>query len=73
MPEGVPKPTTHALNDVTLPFLHLILPIKALFRRFWMMNAKGLGLNVHSGKITCLEVLQGQGYEHFFALDVLNN
>jgi len=31
------------------------------------------GLNVHSGKITGLEVVQDLGYEHVSALDVLNN
>jgi alanine dehydrogenase len=73
MPGGVPKPTTHALNDVTLPFLHLILPIKALFRHFWMMKHLRVGLNVHSGKITCPEVVQDLSYEYVSALDVLNN
>ncbi len=31
------------------------------------------GLNVHSGRITCIEVAQDLGYEYVSALDALNN
>jgi len=31
------------------------------------------GLNVHKGKVTCLEVAEDLGYEYVSALDALKN
>ena len=72
MPGRVPKTSNYALNNVTLPFA-LDIANKGVIQA--LLDDEGLrpGLNVYSGKITCIEVAQDQGYEYVSALDVLNN
>ena len=72
MPGGVPKTSTYALNNVTLPFA-LDIANKGVSQALLDNEHLRAGLNVHSGKITCLEVARDLGYEHVPALDVLNN
>jgi len=63
MPGGVPRTSTYALNNVTLPHI-LTLADKgyrtALIDDLHLRN----GLNVHEGKVTCLEVAQDLGYDY---------
>ncbi|MEO0670598.1 MAG: alanine dehydrogenase [Pseudomonadota bacterium] len=62
MPGGVPKTSTYALNNVTLPFT------LALADKGWRQaltddpHLRG-GLNVHDGKITCAPVAEALGLE----------
>ncbi len=72
MPGGVPKTSTYALNNVTLPFA-LDIANKGVSQALLDDEHLRAGLNVHSGNITCLEVARDLGYEHVPALDVLNN
>ena len=72
MPGGVPKTSTYALNNVTLPFA-LDISNKGVSQALLDNEHLRAGLNVHSGNITCLEVARDLGYEHVPALDVLNN
>jgi alanine dehydrogenase len=62
MPGGVPRTSTYALNNVTLPHI-LALANKgyqqALKDDRWLRD----GLNVHQGKITQREVAQDLGYD----------
>ncbi|TNF91161.1 MAG: alanine dehydrogenase, partial [Gammaproteobacteria bacterium] len=62
MPGGVPRTSTYALNNVTLPHV-LALADKgysqALLDDRWLRD----GLNVHQGKITQREVAHDLGYE----------
>jgi alanine dehydrogenase len=62
MPGGVPRTSTYALNNVTLPHI-LALANKgyqqALRDDRWLRD----GLNVHQGKITQREVAQDLGYD----------
>jgi alanine dehydrogenase len=62
MPGGVPKTSTHALNNATLPF------ILALADKGWRKACQddphlANGLNVWNGKITCAPVATALGYE----------
>jgi alanine dehydrogenase len=62
MPGGVPRTSTYALNNVTLP--HIIALAnkgyqQALKDDRWLRD----GLNVHQGKITQREVAQDLGYD----------
>ncbi|MCP4390268.1 MAG: alanine dehydrogenase [Gammaproteobacteria bacterium] len=62
MPGGVPRTSTYALNNVTLPHV-LALANKgyqqALKDDRWLRD----GLNVHQGKVTQQEVAQDLGYD----------
>jgi len=72
MPGGVPRTSTYALNNVTLPHV-LTLADKgyrrALMEDQWLRD----GLNVHKGKVTQYEVAQDLGYEYFDAEEVLRH
>jgi alanine dehydrogenase len=57
---------------VTLPFA-LDIANKGVSQALLDNEHLRAGLNVHSGKISCLEVARDLGYEHVPALDVLNN
>ncbi|VAW00986.1 Alanine dehydrogenase [hydrothermal vent metagenome] len=62
MPGGVPKTSTYALNNVTLPFTI------ALADKGWRQACKDdhhllAGLNVHAGKVTYKAVADALGYE----------
>ncbi len=63
MPGGVPKTSTHALNNATLPF------VLALASKGWkaaLTDDPHLrnGLNVWNGKVTCEPVAKALGYAH---------
>ena len=72
MPGVVPKTSTYALNNVTLPFA-LDLANKGVTQALLDDEHLRAGLNVHAGSITCLEVAHDLGYEYVSALDALNN
>ena len=71
MPGGVPKTSTYALNNVTLPFAVRIANKGA---KAALMEDEHLrkGLNVHAGKITYREVAEDLGYDYVAAEDALN-
>ena len=71
MPGGVPKTSTYALNNVTLPF-GLSIANKGVKQALLDDEHLRAGLNVHSGMVTCLEVAQDLGYDYVPALDILN-
>ncbi len=63
MPGGVPKTSTHALNNVTLPFTLALADRgwrKALSENPHLMA----GLNVHAGKVTYKAVADDLGYDY---------
>jgi alanine dehydrogenase len=62
MPGGVPRTSTYALNNATLPF------VLALADKGWKQALREdphllAGLNVCAGKVTCAEVAEALGYE----------
>ena len=62
MPGGVPRTSTFALNNVTLPFILALANKgyrKALNDDPHLMN----GLNVHKGDVTYRQVAEDLGYE----------
>ncbi|MEL6226078.1 MAG: alanine dehydrogenase [Pseudomonadota bacterium] len=70
MPGGVPKTSTYALNNVTLPFT------LALADKGWRQALKDdahlkEGLNVAYGKVTCAPVAEALGYAYVPADDIL--
>ncbi|MGI9374257.1 MAG: alanine dehydrogenase [Hyphomicrobiales bacterium] len=70
MPGGVPKTSTYALNNVTLPFT------LALADKGWQQALKDdehlrNGLNVHDGKVTYEAVANDLGYDYVPAESVL--
>ena len=70
MPGGVPRTSTYALNNVTLPFALTIADkgvTQALLDNPHLRN----GLNVHSGKVTYKEVAEDLGYNYTPAEEVL--
>jgi alanine dehydrogenase len=63
MPGGVPRTSTYALNNATLPF------VLALAGKGWKQALRDdahlrNGLNVAAGKVTCREVAQDLGYAY---------
>ncbi len=63
MPGGVPKTSTYALNNATLPY------VLRLADKGWKGALAGdphftLGLNVHDGKVTNAEVAEALGYDY---------
>jgi len=72
MPGAVPKTSTFALNNATLPFVLSLVNkgVKlALLSDGHLLN----GLNVHHGMITCEAVARELGYEYTTATDALAN
>jgi alanine dehydrogenase len=70
MPGAVPRTSTFALNNVTLPF------VLALADKGWREALRDdphlrAGLNVHDGKIYCAPVAEAHGLEAARAEDVL--
>jgi len=62
MPGGVPRTSTYALNNVTLPF------VLALADKGWKQALADdphlkAGLNVWNGKVTCAPVAEALGYD----------
>ncbi|MFK7996701.1 MAG: alanine dehydrogenase [Granulosicoccus sp.] len=70
MPGGVPRTSTYALNNVTLPHVLAIAGMgaeKALSNDIHLKN----GLNVYCGKVTCREVAEALDYEYVASDDIL--
>ena len=72
MPGGVPRTSTYALNNVTLP--HVIALANKGYRRA-LMEDQWLrdGLNVHMGKVTQAEVARDLDYEYHDPEEVLRH
>ncbi len=71
MPGAVPKTSTYALNNATLPFT-LALANKG-YRQAMLDDSHLLnGLNVHKGHITCSAVAKALGYPYMPACEALN-
>ncbi len=70
MPGGVPRTSTFALNNVTLPHV-LTLARKGYAKALREDEHLRNGLNVHRGKVTNRPVAEALGYEFTEALDVL--
>jgi alanine dehydrogenase len=70
MPGGVPRTSTYALNNVTLPFAVQLANKGA---KQALMDDEHLrnGLNVHAGKITYREVAEDLGYDYVDAATAL--
>ena len=71
MPGAVPRTSTYALNNATLPF---VLKIAALGYKEALSQDQHLrnGLNVHKGEITCKEVADDLGYEYRDPMEAMN-
>ncbi len=70
MPGGVPRTSTYALNNVTLP--HVLTLANEGWRQALRHDAHLRdGLNVHAGQITCQEVADSLGYPFVAAKDLL--
>ena len=70
MPGGVPRTSTYALNNATLPFVLALADKgwkKALADDVHLRN----GLNVALGKVTCRPVADVQGYRYVEATQVI--
>ena len=70
MPGAVPRTSTFALTNATLPF------VKALARHGWVEALKAdphlaNGLNVHGGRVTCEAVAHDLGYDYLSPEDAL--
>ena len=70
MPGGVPRTSTFALNNATLPFV-LALADNGYRRALTDDPHLRNGLNVAFGKVTCLPVAQALGYRYVDARAVL--
>ncbi|MCB1991371.1 MAG: alanine dehydrogenase, partial [Geminicoccaceae bacterium] len=70
MPGAVPRTSTLALNNVTLPYALALADkgYKAALRENPHFRA---GLNVHAGKVTYRAVAEAQGHAFADPLDVL--
>ena len=70
MPGAVPRTSTFALNNATLPH---VLRIADKGYRAALIEDPHLrnGLNVHAGDVTCREVAEALGYPHREAMDAL--
>ncbi len=71
MPAAVPKTSTFALNNATLPFV-LSMVTKGV--RLALLDDPHFlnGLNVHHGMITCAAVAHDLGYEYVRPVDALH-
>ena len=70
MPGAVPKTSTYALNNVTLPFA-LAIADKGVTQALSDDPHLRNGLNVHSGKLTYKEVADDLGYDYVPAEEIL--
>lgn len=71
MPGGVPRTSTYALNNETLPFT-LVLANKGVKAALEADEHLRKGLNVANGKITDLAVAEALGYDYVAPLDALD-
>jgi alanine dehydrogenase len=70
MPGGVPRTSTMALNNATLPFTMALAnkgPIAAMLADAHLLN----GLNVHAGQVTEFQVAEALGYPYVDAREAL--
>lgn len=70
MPGAVPRTSTFALNNATLPFIMALAEQgvkQALLRDPGLRN----GLNVHQGRVTCEAVARDLDYDYLPAMDAL--
>ena len=70
MPGAVPRTSTHALNNATLPHV-LALADKGYRQALTDDPHLRNGLNVHAGEVTCKEVADALGYPYFPASEAL--
>ncbi len=70
MPGGVPRTSTYALNNVTLPFV-LAIANKGVMQALQDDPHLRDGLNVHSGRITYREVAEDLGYDYTPAKEMI--
>lgn len=71
MPGGVPRTSTYALNNVTLPHI-LTLAGKGVKQALQDDPHLRDGLNVARGKVTHMEVAQDLGYDYVEPLDAIS-
>jgi alanine dehydrogenase len=71
MPGGVPRTSTFALNNATLPFV-LALAAKGWKRALLEDPHLRNGLNIAFGKVTCAPVADALGYSYADAMTVLS-
>jgi len=71
MPGAVPRTSTFALNNVTLPHV-LALADKGYKQALLDDSHLRAGLNVHAGRVTCKEVADALGYEYQDPMDALS-
>jgi len=70
MPGAVPRTSTYALNNATLP--HVLALADLGYREALERNAHlRAGLNVHRGRVTCAEVAAALGYPALDPLEAL--
>jgi len=72
MPGAVPRTSTFALNNVTLPYV-ITLADKGYTKALVEDVHLRAGLNVHHGQVTCKEVADALGHSYRDAMDVLFN
>jgi alanine dehydrogenase len=72
MPGGVPRTSTFALNNATLPFV-LALADKGWKRALDEDRHLRNGLNIAFGKVTCKPVAEALGYSHAEAASMLSD
>ncbi|MCB1858246.1 MAG: alanine dehydrogenase [Gammaproteobacteria bacterium] len=70
MPGGVPRTSTFALNNATLPYV-ITLANKGYRQALLDDPHLMAGLNVHGGKVTYREVAEDLGYDYTPAVDLL--
>ncbi|MBS0290093.1 MAG: alanine dehydrogenase [Proteobacteria bacterium] len=71
MPGGVPRTSSFALNNATLPYV-IDLANKGYKRALLENTHLRNGLNIHMGKVTHNEVARALGLKHYSPLEVLN-
>jgi alanine dehydrogenase len=70
MPGAVPRTSTYALNNVTLPYA-LALADKGFSAALLENPAFLKGLNIYRGKVTCEAVAQDLGYDYAVPAEAL--
>jgi alanine dehydrogenase len=70
MPGAVPRTSTFALNDATLPFV-LALADKGISRALREDAGLRSGLNVHDGNLTCRPVADALGLPYVSSVEVI--
>lgn len=71
MPGAVPRTSTYALNNVTLPFV-IAIADKGVTQALQDDPHLRAGLNIHSGRVTYKEVAEDLGYDYTPAEEMIN-